>query len=118
MQPIFKEQINMWKDFGFDIPIIEGTYWLDNGIIKAFTPDGELHKLYKYKVLDDLSISITEHKDFKDTIKPCFYWLIYALQTPYLSHLSDLIFQFLQNWLKSPKMPFLNGLPMRFVGSK
>ena len=72
MQPIFQEQINMWKDFGFDIPIIEGTYWLDNGIIKAFTTGGELHKLYKYKVLDDLSISITEHKDFKDIIKPCF----------------------------------------------
>ena len=66
----------MWCDLGFDIPIKEGYYWLDNGIIKAFTPDGQLHKLYKYKVLDDLSISITEHKDFKDTIKPCFYWKI------------------------------------------
>lgn len=53
----------MWKDFGFDIPIKEGYYWLDNGIIKAFTSDGELHKLYKYKVNDDLTINITKHKD-------------------------------------------------------
>ena len=37
MQPIFKEQIQMWKDKGYDIPIQEGMYWLDNGIIKAFT---------------------------------------------------------------------------------
>lgn len=54
MQPIFKEQIQMWKDKGYDIPIQEGMYWLDNGIIKAFTLDGELHNLYKYKVNDDL----------------------------------------------------------------
>ena len=65
MQPIFKEQIQMWRDLGFDIPIKEGYYWLDNGIIKAFTPDGQPHKLYKYKVNDDLTINITKHKDFK-----------------------------------------------------
>ena len=53
----------MWRDLGFDIPIKEGYYWLDNGIIKAFTPDGQLHKLYKYKVNDDLTINITKHKD-------------------------------------------------------
>lgn len=67
MQPIFKEQIQMWCDLGFDIPIKEGYYWLDNGIIKAFTPDGQLHKLYKYKVNDDLTINITKHKDFNTT---------------------------------------------------
>lgn len=54
----------MWRDLGFDIPIKESYYWLDNGIIKAFTPDGRLHKLYKYKVNDDLTINITKHKDF------------------------------------------------------
>nr|DAU21130.1 MAG TPA: phosphoadenosine-phosphosulfate reductase [Caudoviricetes sp.] len=62
----------MWSDFGFNIPISEGRFWLDNGIIKGFTHDGELHKLYKYKVYDDLTISITEHKDFKNTIKSSF----------------------------------------------
>lgn len=64
MQPIFKEQIKMWKDNGYDIPIKEGMYWLNRGIIKAFTKDGVLHSLYKYKVNDDLTISITKHKNF------------------------------------------------------
>ncbi len=65
MQPIFKEQINMWKDLGYDIPIEEGMYWLDRGIIKAFTSDGKIHNLYKYKVNDDLTIQISKHKDYK-----------------------------------------------------
>lgn len=72
MRPIFTEQIQMWCDLGFDIPIKEGYCWLDNGIIKAFTPDGQLHKLYKYKVYDDLTINIVEHKDLKSTIKSRF----------------------------------------------
>lgn len=54
----------MWSDLGFDIPITEGFYWLDRGIIKAFSPDGILHKLYKYKVNDDLTINITKHKEY------------------------------------------------------
>lgn len=62
----------MWSDFGFNILISEGRFWLDNGIIKGFTYDGGLHKLYKYKVYDDLTINITEHKDFKNTIKSSF----------------------------------------------
>ena len=47
----------MWSDFGFNIPISEGRFWLDNGIIKGFTHDGELHKLYKYRVCDDLTVN-------------------------------------------------------------
>lgn len=64
MQPIFTEFINFMKDKGYDIPITEGTYWLDNGFIKAYTPDGVLHKLYKYKVFDDLSIKVTKYKEY------------------------------------------------------
>ena len=58
MQPIFKEQIKMWSDLGYLLPITEGKYWYDNHFVCAFTPDGRLHKLYKYKVFDDLSIEI------------------------------------------------------------
>lgn len=64
MQPIFTEFINYMKDKGYNIPITEGTYWLDNGFIKAFTSDGVLHKLYKYKVNDDLTINVTKYKDY------------------------------------------------------
>lgn len=81
MQPIFSEMIKMWGDLGYELPIKEGIYWLDNNFIKAFTRDGVLHKLYKYKVFDDLSIEITPYtknkmvlleKDFEtweDTIR-------------------------------------------------
>lgn len=66
MQPIFNEMIKMWSDLGFVLPITEGSYWLDNGFIKAFSSDGEIHKLYKYKVNDDLTINIAKHKDFTE----------------------------------------------------
>lgn len=55
----------MWANLGYELPIKEGVYWLDNNFIKAFTPDGTLHKLWKYKVFDDLHIEITKHKDNK-----------------------------------------------------
>mgnify|MGYP005905607115 FL=1 len=66
IQPIFKEQIRMWSDLGFNIPITEGFYWLDRGIIRAFSPDGILHRLYKCKVNDDLTINIVKHKEYCD----------------------------------------------------
>lgn len=62
MQPIFKEMIQMWNDLGYLLPIEEGKYWLENHFVCGFTADGELHKLYKYKVADDLSIEITPYK--------------------------------------------------------
>lgn len=62
MQPIFKEMIQMWNDLGYPLPIEEGEYWLENHFVCGFTADGELHKLYKYKVADDLSIEITPYK--------------------------------------------------------
>ena len=65
MQPIFKEMIGMWADLGYELPIKEGIYWLDNNFIKAFTSDGTLHKLWKYKVFDDLHIEITKYKGNK-----------------------------------------------------
>lgn len=55
----------MWSDLGQIIPITEGRFWLDNNIIKAYTHNGKLHKLYRYRVYDDLSVVITKHKDNK-----------------------------------------------------
>lgn len=62
MTPIFNELISMWSDKGFDIPISEGKYWLENNFIQAFTHDGTLVKLWKYKVTDGLEISLTPYK--------------------------------------------------------
>ena len=65
MQPIFNEFIKFLNDkTGKKCSLNAGIYWLDNGFVKAFTKDGELHKLYKYKVFDDLSISFEKHKDY------------------------------------------------------
>lgn len=66
MQPIFKEMIKMWSDLGINIPITEGIYWYDNGIVKAFLKEnGTLCSLYKTIIQTDLSISYKEHKDYK-----------------------------------------------------
>lgn len=63
MQPIFKELLKMWSDMGYNLPINEGKYWLENNFVQAFTHDGTLVKLYKYKVFDDLHIEITPSKN-------------------------------------------------------
>lgn len=73
MQPIFKEILQMWNDLGCSVPIDEGSYWLENHFICGFTSDGELHKLYKYKVFDDLSIEITPYKGLNKSFSPSSY---------------------------------------------
>ena len=68
MLPIYNELLKFWKDSGQEVDIQEGYYWLDKGFIKAFDKSGELHKLYKYKVNDDLSILITKHEQYNSFI--------------------------------------------------
>lgn len=62
MQPIFKELIQMWSDLNCPLPIEEGRFWLDNHFVIAFDNTGGQHKLYKYKVFDDLSIEIKPYE--------------------------------------------------------
>ena len=54
--------------YGLFLPIEEGRFWLENNFIQGFTLNGEMHKLYKYKVFSDLSIQITPYKANKTTI--------------------------------------------------
>lgn len=68
MQPIFGDMLKMWADMGYDLPMKEGRFWLENNFIQGFTPDGEMHKLYKYKVNSDLSIEITPYRTNKSVI--------------------------------------------------
>ena len=70
MLPIFSELLKMWADLGYELPIEEGRYWLDNNFILGFTHDGNLVKLYKYKVDDDLNISL---KPYDDKMKSLIY---------------------------------------------
>ena len=61
MLPIYSDLLKMWSDLDYDLPIKEGKYWLENNFIQAFTRDGTLRKLWKYKVFDDLHIEITPY---------------------------------------------------------
>lgn len=63
MLPIYNELLTMWRDKGFVLPIEEGRFWLDNNFIQGITHDGDLIKLYKYKVFDDLHIEITKYSN-------------------------------------------------------
>lgn len=63
MNPIFKEYIQFLESNNIKLPIQEGYYWLDNQIIKAFDTEGVLHKVYRLKILNDLTITYTEYKN-------------------------------------------------------
>lgn len=65
MLPIFKEYIQFLKDSGVDIPIQEGYYWLDRQIIKGYDVEGNLHKIYRLKIDDNLNITYTTYKNKK-----------------------------------------------------
>lgn len=56
MNPVFKEYCKFLKD-AVNLELKEGYFWLDNQIIKAFDKQGNLHKLYRIVVDDNLSIS-------------------------------------------------------------
>ena len=74
MLPIYSDLLKMWSDLGYDLPIKEGKYWLENNFIQAFTRDGTLRKLWKYKVFDDLHIEITP---YHNKIKFLTYYELY-----------------------------------------
>lgn len=62
MLPIFKEYIQFLKyktnnDHKLEV-LSEGYFWLDNQIIKAFDSNGNLHKVLKINISNDLSIII------------------------------------------------------------
>ena len=77
MLPIYSDLLKMWSDLGYDLPIKEGKYWLENNFIQAFTRDGTLRKLWKYKVFDDLHIEITPyHNKIKFLIYLCILLLM------------------------------------------
>lgn len=56
MNPVFKEYCKFLKDT-VNLELEEGYYWLDNQIIKAFDKRGNIHKLYRIVIADDLSVS-------------------------------------------------------------
>ena len=86
MLPIYSDLLKMWSDLGYDLPIKEGKYWLENNFIQAFTRDGTLRKLWKYKVFDDLHIEITPyHNKIKFLTYLCILLLMFTSSTRFLA---------------------------------
>lgn len=71
MNPIFNEYIEFLSNTS-KIKITdlkEGYFWLDKSIIKGFDKNGEIHKFYRVKIEDDLSVDIIKPKNGYDDIK-------------------------------------------------
>jgi len=67
MTPIFNDYIKFLKDKGINISdfnLCENMYWLDSQIIKAYDKQGNIHKILRLSIDDDLNLSIkTIYKD-------------------------------------------------------
>jgi phosphoadenosine phosphosulfate reductase len=65
--PIFNEYIQFLKDNGVDLVIQEGIYWLDRQIIKAYDKQGNLQKIAKLHIDNELNIKYSEYKQKYNT---------------------------------------------------
>lgn len=69
MNLVFGEYINFLKDNGLELDLQEGIYWLDRSIIKAYDTKGELHKIVRILVQDDLSLKFKYYEEQDFTIE-------------------------------------------------
>ena len=71
MNPIFNEYIEFLNDTSKTKvdDLKEGYFWLDKSIIKGFDKNGEVHKFYRVKIEDDLSVDVTKPKSGYEDIK-------------------------------------------------
>jgi hypothetical protein len=65
MLPIFNDYCKFIYD-KCGLLLEEGYYWLDNQIVKCFDTSGEIHKLYRFKVENDLSMTYKPYKKKKN----------------------------------------------------
>jgi phosphoadenosine phosphosulfate reductase len=61
--PIFNEYIKFLKDKDINIDIVEGYYWLDRQIIKAYDKQGTLQKIARLSIDDNLEITYKKYKN-------------------------------------------------------
>lgn len=60
---VYKEYINFLRDKGLEIELKEGYYWLDRQIIKAYDKQGNIHKIVRLNVDDDLNINFKYYNE-------------------------------------------------------
>lgn len=63
MNLVYKEYIQFLKYKGVNLDLQEGYYWLDRQIIKAFDKQGNIHKIARLYVDDDLNITYKKYDD-------------------------------------------------------
>ena len=70
MNPIFNEYIQFLNDTSETKveELKEGYFWLDKSIIKGFDKNGNVHKFYRVKISDDLSVDVFKPKKGYDNI--------------------------------------------------
>ena len=67
MNLVYNEYIKFLNDKGLkeqaNIELKEGYYWYDNSIIKAYDTEGNIHKIVKLKIDDDLNITFIKYNN-------------------------------------------------------
>lgn len=61
MNLVFKEYIKFLQDKGLTYNLQEGYYWLDKSIIKAYDKQGNIHKILRIYIDDDLNITFKKY---------------------------------------------------------
>lgn len=76
MNLVWKEYIKFLKDNGLKYKLEEGFYWYDKSIIKAYDKQGNIHKIFRIYIDDELNLSFKFYKEeqfmlesWEDTVK-------------------------------------------------
>lgn len=73
MNLVFNEYIKFLNDKGLEeqtnIKLKEGYYWQDRSIIKAYDKQGDIHKIVRMKITDELKIDFKTYDDCKFEIE-------------------------------------------------
>lgn len=60
---VYKDYIEFLKTKGLSYELKEGYYWLDKSIIKAFDKEGNIHKVLRIKIDDNLDMTFSKYKE-------------------------------------------------------
>lgn len=63
MNLVFKEYIQFLESKGLKNKLKEGYYWYDKSIIKAYDKEGNVHKILRVQIDDNLDITFKKYKD-------------------------------------------------------
>lgn len=89
MQPVFNEFIEFLENkSGMSLNLPDKSCWVDNHIIKIFDSDGGLHNVCKYKVDEDLNVSVKIYPQIKTFVPETWDETVRRMK-PYLSSIEN-----------------------------